>query len=561
MAEATVTSRNAGSGGKLPAALEAGVRDFRQMPSSRQMGALALGAAGLVLMAFLLIWAMRPTYAPLVGALPAGEASEVLRVLSQAGVPYRVDGATQAIEVPASRVAEARLIVAEQGLPSRGDFGFELLQQDSGFGASRLVEGARFHRAIEGELARTIASLAAVESARVHIARAERSVFIRERRPATASVVVQLARGEHLGDRQVNAIVHLVASSVPELEPDQVTVVDQQGRLLTIDDPMTMAGGEDQLRYQRRVESGYVERVLALLEPIYGVGRVRVQVATDIDFSRIERTEERFDPESSVVRSEQLRDEERVGVDGLTGGIPGALTNQPPAGGAIENEAPGDAPIQRPGARITESTRNFEIDRSIAHVREMPGAVRRVSTAVVIDFTEVAGADGVVLREARAAEELDQLRALVQEAVGFSAARGDTIQVVSAPFSLEEQSDFVTAPPIWQQPWFVELIKVAIAALVALVVLLTVVRPVVKQMLAPPASTHDEQQDGQAPALANGAATPALTMEPSAVGALTGPKGPDQQELDLEAVREMVREDPRRVAQVLKEWVGNGDGR
>lgn len=561
MAEATATRDEGHSGRGLAKTIESGVRGFRGLPSGQQLGVLALGAAGLALIVGLLVWAMRPTFAPLTGPLPAGEASEVLRVLSQAGVPYRVDGATQAIEVPASRVAEARLLVAEQGLPSRGDFGFELLQQESGFGTSRLVESARFHRAIEGELARTIASLAVVESARVHIAQAERSVFIRERRPATASVVVHLARGGRLTDRQVDAIVHLVASSVPELEPERVTVVDQQGRLLTIDDPMSV-GGEDQLQYQRRLEAVYVERVLALLEPIYGAGRVRVQVAADVDFSRIERTEERFDPDSAVARSEQLRDEERVGVDGLLGGVPGALTNQPPAGGAVANEAPAEngAAVQRPGSRVTEATRNFEIDRSIAHVREMPGAVRRVSTAVVVDFAETRGENGEVVRAARDAAELDQLRALVQEAVGFNAARGDTIQVVSAPFSLEEAAMVTSSQAWWREPWFVELLKVLVAALVALVVVLTVVRPAVRQLLASPERGEDADS-GRAQAAARGGSVPALTMEPSAVAALTGPKGPDQQQLDLEAVREMVREDPKRVAQVIKAWVGDGDGK
>jgi flagellar M-ring protein FliF len=355
----------------------------------------------------------------------------------------------------------------------------------------------------------------------------------------------------------VAAIVHLVSSSVPALEPDAVTVVDQAGRLLTNNgDEMGLYANADQLDYTRRLEETYVERVRSLLLPILGPNGMRVQVAADLDFSRVERTEEVYDPERTALRSEQISEEERIGSDLGPMGVPGALTNQPPAGGELgEGEGVGGA-AETPKSRSLDSIRNYEVDRTIAHVREMPGAIKRLSTAVVVDYMEQVGEEGEVTRIPRPADELESIRALVREAVGFNEARGDTINVVAAAFTAEDE---LLPAPVWTQPWFMDLAKLGAGVLLAILVLLTVVRPGVNRLLAGPDADKDlDDEDGEGDEEDEDQVS--LGQHSSAIAALTGPKGPDRQQLDLDAVREMVEEDPKRVAQVMKAWLGGGDG-
>jgi flagellar M-ring protein FliF len=354
--------------------------------------------------------------------------------------------------------------------------------------------------------------------------------------------------------------VHLVSSSVPALEPDAVTVVDQTGRLMTNnDDEMGLYANADQLDYTRKLEDTYAQRVRSLLQPILGPEGMRVQVAADLDFSRVERTEEMFDPDRTALRSEQISEEERIGSDLGPMGVPGALTNQPPAGGELGADAAAAAgETQTPKSRSLDSTRNYEVDRTIAHVREMPGAIKRMSTAVVVDYMEQTGEEGEVTRVPRPAAELESIRALVREAVGFNEERGDTINVVSAAFAGDDELE--AAVPIWTQPWFIDLAKLVAGLLLAILVLLTVVRPGVKQLLGAPAGTdlvaHDEDDDDEE----DEDQVSLSQQQSSAIAALTGPKGPDQQQLDLESVRQMVEEDPKRVAQVMKTWLGVNDG-
>jgi flagellar M-ring protein FliF len=549
--------------------LALGLQGFREMSVGRQIALIGMLAGGLVAVAAILFWTLKPTYVPLFSQLESAEASEVMEALTQLGVPYRVDNSSGRIEIPQQRVAETRLQLAGQGLPKSADIGFELLQQDSGFGTSRLIEGARFQRALEGELGRSIAALEPVDKARVHIAKAERSVFVRERVPPSASVVVHLKGSRGLTDTQVGAIVHLVSSSVPELTPDRVTVVDQSGRLLTSDgEDKSSRLSLDHLEYAHRVESRYVDRVQSLLVPIVGRDRVRVQVSADLDFSRVERTQESYDPDKTAIRSEQLNEEERVGADPLAGGIPGALTNQPPAGGVVgQQPAQGQGNATVPSSRSQQTTRNYEVDRTISHIQETPGGVRRLTAAVVVDYIDQVNEAGEPIRAPRSDAEMETLRDLVREAIGFNEARGDSLQVRSASFVPESDED---EDPIWTQPWFLELVKIVGGLLLALIVMLAVVKPALNQILPKPPEPEKPEEGEETRALTDGIEGEdgeegdeivSLTHEPSGIAALMGPKGPDRQQLDLEAVREMVREDPKRVVQVMKQWLaedGNG---
>ncbi|WP_018169716.1 flagellar basal-body MS-ring/collar protein FliF [Thioalkalivibrio sp. ALMg9] len=550
----------------LPAVVTGGIKEFNGMPAGRQLALIGMLAGAIVVIVALLYWALRPTYVPLFPRMDSEDAAEVVQVLSQAGIQYQVDSTTGQVKVPQGEVAGARLQLAGEGLPRSGDMGFELLQEDTGLGTSRMIEGARHHRAMEGELARTVASLNAVDRARVHIAEGEQSVFVRDRRPASASVVVHLRGGRSLSESQVGAIVHLVASSTSDLDPDRVTVVDQSGTLLTQDGGETgMGGSGDRLSFTRDVETRYTDRIRDLLIPIVGRDKVRVQVNADIDFSSVERTEELYDPETIALRSEQTREDERTGPEGGIGGVPGALTNQPPAGGVVgeEGEEGDGPPAALPGSRSTNITRNYEVDRRINHIREMPGGVQRVSTAVVVDFRQEVNEDGETVQVARDAEELQRIEALVREAVGFNAERGDTINVVTAPFEAPIEAVAADEIAFWEQPWFLEVVKIVAALLLALIILLTVVRPAMKHLMKRPAPPPRREEDREALTDESAGSETGMGMgqgEGSAVAALTGPKGPDQQEMDLEAVREMVREDPKRVAQVMKTWLGD-DGR
>ncbi|EGV30495.1 flagellar M-ring protein FliF [Thiorhodococcus drewsii AZ1] len=561
----------------LTAALSTGLDTFKEMSVGRQVALIGMVTGGIVAAAAILFWALKPTYAPLFGQLEEEEAAEIMKSLTQMGVPYKVDNASGRIEIPKQRVAETRLLLAGQGLPKSADIGFELLQQDSGFGTSRLIEGARYQRALEGELGRSVATLEPVESARVHLAQAERSVFVRERTPPSASVVVRLAGNRSLTDAQVAAIVHLVSSSVPELLPERVTVVDQTGRLMTAkDDNEGSKLTLDNLDYTRRVEAGFVERVQSLLTPIVGRDRVRVQVAADVDFSRVERTQESYDPDRTAIRSEQTSEEEKIGADPAIGGIPGALTNQPPQGGITgRQQQAADASSVVPSSRSQQATRNYEVDRTIAHVQETPGGVKRLSTAVVIDYQDQTNDQGEPVRVPRSEDEMDKIRALVRGAVGFNEARGDSLNVSSVSFVPDTLDD--EASKFWTEPWFLELVKIVGGFLTALLVLLMVVKPALQQLVPKPIESQealegaagedgtraltdesgagedgDEGEEGDEEQLA-------LTQGSSGIAALLGPRGNEQQNMDLEAVREMIKEDPKLVVQVIKSWL-DGDG-
>jgi len=533
------------------------IRGFIGLSRGHQIGLVVAVAAALTLAVSLVWWLLRPEYAVMYPNLPDRESAQVLDALERHGVSYRLHPTTGAIQVRTGQIHEARLRLANEGLPKASGFGFELLQEDQGIGTSRQMEDARRHRALEGELARSVATLDSVESARVHLALPRDSVFIRDRVKPSASVLLTLHPGRTLNEQRVAGIVHLVSSSIPELEPEQVTVVDHRGRLLT----QTGAGingmevTAQQMEFTRLLEQTYAQRIVALLGPIVGEDGLRAQVSAELDFSQIERTTEVHDPETIALRSEQLSEEERRDSEFL--GIPGALTNQPPeAGMAVELGAADEEAQNPPLSRNRSSVRNFEVDRTISHIREAPGSVRRLSVAVVVDHQEQLNAAGEPERLPLEQTELNRLTALVQDAVGFNADRGDSVNVITASFRPVELPPEPEPTPIWEQPWFLELIRLVLAVLVVLVVALTVVRPLLRGLadkgrleeelelarLAPPGST-DEDED-------------TLSLGHDAQAALADPQtqSPNYHK-QLEKARNIVREDPKRVAQLMKMWI------
>jgi len=519
-------------------------------PLALLIGIAAAVAAGVVIV----LWSKEPTYSLLYGNLGQQDAAQIAQALDTNNIPYKIDGGT--ITVPADRVHDARLKLASQGLPE-GDGGFAVMSKEPGFGVSQFMEGARYQHALETELARTISNLQPVEGARVHMALPRQSAFVRDRRPPSASVFLQMKPGRRLETEQVTAIVNLVASSIPELEADQVTVVDQQGRLLSAPEGNDeMAAREKQLEIARGMEERYTQRVEQLLAPLVGPGRVRAQVVADVELSTTEEAREQYRPESQIVRSEQTAEESSRNGAGPQG-VPGALTNQPPTPGvALPPNVPAGAqaanaaaqpvaPNTPPDNTSKQSTRNYEIDRTVAYTRQPAGRLKRLTVAVLVDNLRATDDEGNVKETALTPEQLENMTKLVKDAVGFDQARGDSVNVVNASFKGELTPEEVQEDPIplWERPLIRDIAKLLAGLIVVLVIVLMVVRPLIRGLLASPRMAYAPTAlpPGQSSLPAH-AAGPSLDYDGQ-----------------ISQARSMVTQDAARVAQVVKTWVGDDE--
>ncbi|HYM42516.1 MAG TPA: flagellar basal-body MS-ring/collar protein FliF [Steroidobacteraceae bacterium] len=518
------------------------------------------------------LWWHGPSYSLLYGNLAAEDQAQIAQALDAAQIPYRLQPGSNAIEVATDRLTDARLKLAGQGLPESGG-GFAALDKDPGFGVSQFVENARYQHALETELARTIASLRPVEAARVHLAVPRQSAFVREHHAASASVFVQLKAGRRLDQSQVQAIVNLVASSIPELEPGQVTVVDQQGHLLsTPDGHDEFSLREQQFDMAHRLEDDYRSRLEALLAPLVGAGRVRAQVVAQMDMSVTEEAREQYRPDSQIVRSEQTS-EQTTHDGGGSQGVPGALSNQPPPAGVASTPPPiapppanaqataaagakppagaaqaaaagvaGALSAANAGSTSKESTRNYEIDRTLAYTRQPAGKLKRLTVAVLIDDAHVLDKDGKSRAVPMSPEQLEHITQLVKDAVGYDESRGDVVNVVNSSFTAEEPSapaGELEKPALWEKPWFFALLKLVAGAVVLVVLTLTVLRPLVRTLLA----------SLRTPRVASAEASPALSSPQAAAAAVL------EHEQQLAQARTLVNQDPKRVARVVRDWV------
>ena len=518
------------------------------------------------------LWWKGPNWSLLYGNLSDSDASGVVQALQTGGIEYKLDNTSGAIMVPAERVHDARLQLASQGLPQGKNSSFELISKDPGFGVSQFMENARYQYALESELARTISALQAVEAARVHLAIPQQSAFVRDRRPASASVLLQLRAGHRLEPEQGSAIVHLVASSIPELDSDQVTVVDQQGRLLSSPKSGDSAVAAEQFEAAHRIEDTYIQRIEQLIAPMVGDGKVRAQVTVDLDAAASEEAHEQYKPDGTAVRSEQTSEENSRNGSG-SGGVPGALTNQPPAGGqavAAAKPAPTPPPANgaanknaaaaaadaaaaaaataaatMPQSSTKQSTRNYEIDRTVSYSRQPAGRVKRVTVAVLVDNVRKVGADGKITQQPLTKDQIEDVTRLVKNAVGFDEARGDSVNVVNASF-LDESGPPLKPEvvPLWQRPMVRDIVRLVLGALVLVALALGVLRPLIKNLANHAISTAP-------PAMLS--ANAAQAGEQHAAGAAGAALGYEQQ---IVQARSLVSQDPKRVAQVVKNWVG-----
>lgn len=513
------------------------------------------GAAAIVaLMASVWFWGQKPEYRVLFANYSDRDGGAIVAALQQMNVPYQVADGGGAIMVPAQQVHEVRLKLASQGLPKGGGVGFELMENQK-LGISQFLEQVNFQRALEGELARTIQALANVQAARVHLAMPKASVFLRDQQKPTASVLLNLHPGRALEAQQVSAIVHLVASSVPELPVANVTVVDQNGNLLSDTSKPKGANQLDptQLKYVEDMQQSIARRIESIITPIVGEANVRAEVSAEIDFSTSEQAAETYrpnqTPESTVIRSQHQSETQSTGSASASG-VPGALSNQPPQNATAPVTKPQGAPnappaanATPPGSRSKDSVVNYEVDKTLKITQQPMGGIKRLSVAVVVNHKQETGKDGKTKFRALTDEEKASITDLVKEAMGYNKDRGDTLNVVNSAFA-QAAPAAIEELPLWKQPENIALAKDAgrylLMAGVIAWLYFTQLKPLLARMRAPV----------QVAAVATGPIETMLDDTPAL------PAAGAARVSDLDNARQIARDDPRMVANVVKNWVG-----
>jgi flagellar M-ring protein FliF len=520
---------------------------------------LVLGLAGLVaVLVGLSLWSSRGDYKVLYANLNEKDGGAIIAQLSTMNIPYRHADGGNAILVPAAQVHDARLKLASAGLPKGSVVGFELMD-NAKFGQTQFQERLTFQRGLEGELTRSILALGAVSAARVHLALPQQNGFFREQQKPSASVLVTLHPGRALDRSQIAGIVHLVSSSVPEMTPKAVSVIDQSGALLSGPNEHAQGQGLDaqQLQYVQQVEQSYHKRVIDILEPIVGRDNLRATIAAEIDFAQTESTAEEFKPNQgnapAAVRSSQVT-ESGAGGQATPSGVPGAASNQPPvpATAPINGAA---QPLQAGqggaggGSSRRDAVTNYEVDKTVRVTRNATGSVKRLNAAVVVNHRVTTAANGKTTSTPLPADEVEKLTSLVQEAIGFSKDRGDSVKLINAPF----KADAIPKPevlPIWKQDWLVDLVRSgatpAALVLVALIAVFGFVKPALKATTAVPGGPQAGNQlnvVADDPLALPG--TPMLEAPRSAV--------------HLASARQVAKDNPAAVANIVRGWV-KGEG-
>ena len=557
----------------LPAQLsELELGSIGKIPAVRQLLLLIGVAAAVAVGMSAFLWSQGPDLRAVYQGLDGADVAAVVSALEGAGIETALTPDGTGVMVPATSLSAARLALAGQGLPGGAQDGMTRFEDQSTFGASQFMESARYQHALEAELSRTIGSIRAVQEARVHLAVPRQTTFLRSRDKPSASVLLTMHRGQRLEPGHAQSITNLVANSVPNLLPSAVTVVDQQGNLLSERDTSTRGG---MLAYQfdttRELEAVYRDRILELLAPVVGAERVRAEVDADIDFTIIEQTRESFDPARTSVRSEVVNESvaTRVGPDG--GGIPGALTNQPVAAGGVAAQGAATAEDGTPVNRQSSATRNFEIDKTVSVTREPTGSIRRLSVAVLIDNTPIPvvveadpdaeGEEDDEDFEAPPAqpivseEDIAKLTTLVREAIGYDEARGDRVSVIATKFLAREPAADIEPLPIWQQPAILALARTVLGVLIVLGIAFGLGRPLLKGILA--TTPRAIESSAAAATAATGEVLPAGTPIPENADLPTLPAYSYDEK--VAAARNISNHDPARVAQVMKKWLADNE--
>lgn len=541
--------------------------NMAKSPNGRKVVLMIGVAAVIAAMVALVLWGQKPEYRVLFSNFSDRDGGAIMTSLQAANVPYKFAEGGGAILVPADKVHEIRLKLAAEGLPKGGSVGFELMENQK-LGVSQFLEQVNFQRALEGELARSIQSVGAVQSARVHLALPKASVFVRDQQKPTASVLLNLHSGRFLDQQQVSAIVHLVASSVPELSPKNVTIVDQAGNLLSDNNKPAGTNTLDpsQLKYVQELQQSITKRIESIITPIVGLNNIRAEATADVDFSTSEQAAEIYKPNqvpnSATVRSLQSSESSNGGANAT--GVPGALTNQPapsataplnttaPPGSAAAGTA-GAAPTGATAAGATPTQRdittNYEVDKTVRYVQQPMGGLKRLSVAVVVNYKRVVAKDGKVSVQPLSEIEKTQITDLVKEAMGYNKDRGDTLNVVNSPFAGVDKEE-AAKPPLWERPEVIDMGmqggKYLLLGIVLLILYLKVLKPMLNK-LNPPTPLGLTDESGER-------INRVQELQDEA-----GPMGVQQHsyQQNLDAAKELAKKDPKVVANIVKSWVGN----
>ena len=530
-----------------------------QLTLVRQVFLMLIAAGAVALGMSLVLWSRGNNYTVLYANLGSQDVAEMSQALESAQLKYRIEPGSGYVSVPEETLQQVRMHLASLGLPRSDGNGYEILSEQSSLVTSNFIEQARYNRALEQELVKTISLLRGVRDVRVHVSIPKQSSFLRSSSKPGASVMLDLVGTGSVNDTQIAGIAHLVASSVAGLDSADVSIVDQKGNLLSRpsgSDPL--GSGTEQLKYTRTLEQEYTQRIVDILTPIVGAENVRAQVTADLDFTVVETTEESFDPSSTVVRSEQTLEETRESA----ANVPGALAATPPvdAEGAV---VPATATSN--GQSRVNATRNYEIDKSVSHIRRTPGDIRRLSVAVLVDLNAAqiaaptADAEARTVDPAEQAAKIERLTQLVKDSIGFSAARGDSINLIAEPFSLP----VVEQPPpiireIWQSPWVPSALKQLAASIVILVLIFSVFKPALKSVLSP-LGAKEPHRSLPASISASPGTSISHAPAPASDGSEFAKQLPTRSQFDenLSLAQNVVNTEPARAARMIKEWVSS----
>ena len=523
----------------------------------RQMALVVVLVICVAIAVFILIWAQEPDYRPL-AKMETQELIETLDYLDANQIDYQLQGNT--VYVRNDQFQDIRLGMTRQGISNESSNGTDIIMQDMGFGVSQRLEMERLKHAREQQIASTIEEMTSVQKARVLLAMPKENVFARREKKASATVVLTSKRGTIIKGEEVDAVVDIVASAVQGMEPSKVTVTDSNGRLLNSGSQDSMsARARKEYELERQREDEYLEKIDAILIPVLGIGNYTAQADVTMDFTALEQTQRSYNPDLPAVRSEMVLEENTVGS--VAGGIPGALSNQPPLDANIPENAVGDGSQQPvPGHSTKESTRNYELDTTISHTKKQTGVIRRLSVSVALDYVPTTAEDGSVTQTPRAQEELLNIRRLLQGGIGFDVTRGDSLEVVSVPFTRMETGE-VEELPLWEQPAFLPILKLVIGGLVIIVLIVFVIRPMLRRLIHPDATKDGDDFDADE-GLDLGDETISMLSQDfdegqvgfASDGSLMLPDLHKDEDV-LKAVRALVANEPELSAQVVKGWL------
>ncbi|MAQ02565.1 MAG: flagellar basal-body MS-ring/collar protein FliF [Pseudomonadota bacterium] len=558
MAEATGTNLAVSDGADSDNEQKSGFMDtIGNTDMVRQMTLVVVLVISVAIAIFVVVFIQEPDYRPL-AKMDTEELIETLDYLDANQIEYQLEG--NIVHVRVDEYQKIKLGMSREGLAQAEQAGSDIIMQDMGFGVSQRVEMERLKHAREMQVAATIEDMASIKKARVLLALPKENVFARREKKASATVVLTATRGSAITGEEVDAVVDIVASAVQGMEPERVTVTDSNGRLLNSGSQNSVsARARKEYEIERQRESEYQEKIDAILIPVLGIGNYTAQVDVSMDFTAVEQTQRRYNPDLPAVRSEMVVEENSVGS--VAAGIPGAISNQPPLDSNIPENAIGNgqvAPV--PGRTTKESTRNYELDTTISHTKQQTGVIRRLSVSVAVDYQQATTEDGTVTSEARSQEELLSIRRLLQGGIGFDVTRGDSLEVVSMPFSRIDAGDMEELP-LWEQPFFMPILKWVMGGLVVITLIFAVIRPMLSKLINPADSQGSDEFDADEGLDLGDDTINMLSSEFDAGQVGFAPDGslmlPDlhKDEDVLKAVRALVANEPELSAQVVKGWL------